>query len=358
MEVKNGGVWDLNGTTVDLGGTGSTASVAESGNARFANGQLTAIRDLNAPSQENPANLGVEISSGENLGATEITRGHTVQQAPNNNESIERFYDIAPANNNGLGATLTIIYHDAELNGLSESALEFFRSTDGGRTWSEEGQDSRDTNANTVTLSNVDALSRWTLGSENSPLPVELAAFDAQADGEAVRLTWRTVSETNNAGFHVQRRHDGSPSWTELDFVDGHGTTTEPKTYAFRDSGIPYEADSLKYRLKQVNQDGASAYSDPVTVALHVPEELVLHGNSPNPFHRQTTVRYELPQSGSVQLTVFNALGQRVATLVDGEQRAGRHGVSFTPRDLPSGVYFVRVSAAGKTQTRKMTVLR
>lgn len=357
IELENGGVWDLKGTTVDLGGTGSTASIAEIGGGRFTGGELTVTRDLNAPSQATPANLGAEISSGENLGATTVTRGHAAQTG-SGNQSIERFYDIAPTNNSGLGATLTIIYHDAELNGLSEGALEFFRSTDGGSTWSEEGQDGRDANANTVTLNNVDALSRWTLGSENSPLPVELTAFDAQADGEAVRLTWRTASETHNAGFHVQRRRVGARSWTELDFVDGHGTTTEPKTYSFRDDGIPYEADSLSYRLKQVNQDGTFEHSESVMVALGAPDELTLRGNVPNPFYEQTTIRYELPQSGTVQLAVYNALGQRVATLANGKQEAGRHGVSFTSRDLPSGVYFVRLSADGKTRTQKMTVLR
>src|SRR5690606_39343788 len=63
-------------------------------------------------------------------------------------------------------------------------------------------------------------------------LPVELAAFDATADGSTVRLTWQTRSETNNAGFAVERAVNHSDAanretWVEIGWVDGHGTTHE-----------------------------------------------------------------------------------------------------------------------------------
>lgn len=358
IEMDNGGVWNLNGATVDLGGTGSAASITETGGGRFYNGQLTATRDLSAPSQANPAGLGIEISSGENLGATTVTRGHAVQTAPNSNESIARYYDISPTNNGGLNATLTFNYLDAELNGLSESALEFFRSTDSGSTWSKEGQDGRDANANKVTLSGIDALSRWTLGSENSPLPVELTAFNVQVDGQAVQLSWETVSETNNAGFNVQRTRSGTEGWTKVGFVEGHGTTSELQTYRFEDTSLLYEADSLRYRLKQVDLDGGFEYSPTVEVALGVPDKLALHGNFPNPFTEQTTIHYEVPRSGNVRLAVYDVLGQRVALLANEPQEAGREEITFDARDLSSGVYFVRLTSEGTTRTEKMTIVR
>jgi hypothetical protein len=358
LTVENGGVWDLRGATVDLGGTGSAASIAEAGGGRFTGGPLTATRDLNSPSQANPGGLGLVISSSQNLGATTVTRGHAIQTAPNGNESIARYYDVAPTNNGGLGATLTFNYRDAELNGLSESNLELFRSTDGGSTWTERGQDDRDATANTVTLNGVDQLSRWTLGSENSPLPVELARFDAQVDHESVHLVWRTASETNNAGFHIQRQRPAKKAWTAVGFVEGHGTTSEPQTYRFKDANLPYAADSLVYRLRQVDLDGAFEYSPTVDVALAAPEKLALRGNFPNPFTDQTTIRYELPQRGRVELAVYNVLGQRIATLAEGRKEAGRHEATFAARNLPSGVYVVRLSSEGTTRTQKMTVVR
>jgi hypothetical protein len=357
LALPNGGVWKLHGATVHLGGTGHTASIAETGGARFSGGMLTATRDLNTPSQANPAGLGIVISSGENLGATTITRGHAIQTGPNGNQSIARYFDLAPTNNSGLGATLTFHYNDDELNGLAETALEFFRSTDGGASWSERGHDGRDAGANTVTLSGVDALSQWTLGSEHSPLPVELTRFEAAVGDGAVQLAWRTASETNNAGFHVQRRRSGS-EWTRVGFVEGHGTTAEPQTYAFDDTGLPYAADSLHYRLRQVDLDGASHYSASVEVAIAAPKELALRGNYPNPFARQTTIRYEVPENGNVQLAVYDMLGRRVEMLADEYQKAGRKEVTFTARDLSSGIYFVRLTAGNMTQMRKITVVR
>jgi hypothetical protein len=85
---------------------------------------------------------------------------------------------------------------------------------------------------------------------------------------------------------------------------------------------------------------------------------LVLHGNYPNPFRGQTLIRYELPQPGFVRMEVFNTLGQRVARLVEQNQPAGHNEVAFETHDLPSGVYFVRMEASGRSLLRQMTVVR
>lgn len=172
--VQNGGVVDLEGGTMDFGGAGATARLDERGTGRVTGGQLTATRVLDQPSGADPAGLGAQISASVDLGEVAVTRGHAVQTG-GGNESIERFYDISPSkNNSGLSATLTHSYADAELNGLDESKLELFKSTDGGQTWSEEGFDSRDATANTVTLGGIESLNRWTLGSEASSLAKNL----------------------------------------------------------------------------------------------------------------------------------------------------------------------------------------
>ena len=75
-----------------------------------------------------------------------------------------------------------------------------------------------------------------------------------------MRLTWTTATETGNAGFRVQRKAGGANdgSWTTVGSVEGKGTTTEPTSYQYVDEGLPYEADRLTYRLKQVDTDGSS----------------------------------------------------------------------------------------------------
>lgn len=176
IEVKNGGVWDLKGTRADLGAAESTASIAERGGGRFTGGELTATRILNSPSDADPAGLRIEISASEDLGEVAITRGHRVQTLQNGNESIGRFYEVNPSQNNrGLDAELAFSYSDAELGGLSESNLELFKSTDGGDTWNEKGFASRDPQANTVSVSGVESLSRWTLGIGRRSVRLDLA---------------------------------------------------------------------------------------------------------------------------------------------------------------------------------------
>jgi hypothetical protein len=83
-----------------------------------------------------------------------------------------------------------------------------------------------------------------------------------------------------------------------------------------------------------------------------------LEQNYPNPFNPSTTIRYALPHRSQVTLTVFNTLGQQVATLVAGEVDAGFHEVTFDASGLASGVYFYRLHAGGYTQIRKMLLVR
>lgn len=380
LRMSNGGVWHLGGTTVDLGGPGSSAQVAETGGSRFTGGELTATRALNSPSSVDVAGLGAAISASVDLGKVTVTRGHVRHTLPGHNASIKRFYDLSPSKNNrGLSATLTFHYADAELGDLSESALELFKSNGRSTTWRPRGADSRDPVANTVTLRRIRSLSRWTLGASKRAAagpPVDspeggsaagrlkLASLEAgvNEDGD-VNLIWRPTSRTQdaknqNAGFEVQRKHPGAALWTEIGFVEEASTTGESQTYRFTDEDLPYGVERFTYRLRKVDLDGSVAYSEAVEAPLAVPDRLVLRENFPNPFTEQTTIRYELPESAEVHLSVYNALGQRVTTLVRGKQQAGRHEITFEAHALPSGVYFVRLTSEGTTRTRKLTVVR
>ena len=360
ITVENGSTWDLNGATVDLGGTSTTASISETGGGRFANGQLTATRALSSPSSADPAGLGLQITAAADLGDVTVTRGHTVQDAPNNNEGIARYYDVSPSqNNSGLSAELTLAYNDAELNGLSESKLEFFKSEDSGNNWGEEGVDSRDATANTATLGGIESLSRWTLGSEDQPLPVELAAFEGTTTKSGVTLTWQTTAETNNAGFEIERSGGEGDGWTQVGFVESKasgGTTSQSQSYRFDDSGLPYAADTLEYRLRQVDVDGSGSVSEPIRVG-RTANEVELLGTHPNPARSRATVRFAVPKTQKVTLRLFDLMGRRVRTLAQGPQE-GRTEMRVGLSGLPSGIYFLRLQAGGTTKTQKMTVVR
>jgi len=95
-----------------------------------------------------------------------------------------------------------------------------------------------------------------------------------------------------------------------------------------------------------------------VAEEIGIPHEFSLAQNHPNPFNPSTTIRYGLPQRSYVVITIFNTLGQEVATLFPGEKEAGYHEVKFDASGLSSGVYLYRLQAGNFVQTRKLGLVR
>ena len=94
-----------------------------------------------------------------------------------------------------------------------------------------------------------------------------------------------------------------------------------------------------------------------------VPQRFVLQQNYPNPFNGATVIPYALPQSGPIELAVYNLAGQKVVVLEKGVLQAGAHVVSWDGRDnqgraLASGIYFYRLLAGEQKKTRKLLLLR
>jgi hypothetical protein len=105
-----------------------------------------------------------------------------------------------------------------------------------------------------------------------------------------------------------------------------------------------------------VNENGSVTTSNEVSEEL--PKTLRLEQNFPNPFNPVTVISYALPASGEVRLEVFNMLGQKVATLVNGVQSAGTHQLQFNAAKLSSGIYFYRLTSGTQTVVRRMTLVK
>jgi len=89
-----------------------------------------------------------------------------------------------------------------------------------------------------------------------------------------------------------------------------------------------------------------------------LPETYTLEQNYPNPFNPATTINFALTKASNVKLTVYNILGQQVATLVNGQMNAGTHSVQFNAINLASGVYFYRLEAGDFRAHKKMLLLK
>jgi hypothetical protein len=93
------------------------------------------------------------------------------------------------------------------------------------------------------------------------------------------------------------------------------------------------------------------------------PKDMVLYANYPNPFNPSTTIRFDLAQTGAVELSIFDLNGRRIASLIDGPLVAGSHQISWNGRDasgiaVASGIYIYRLQSMDNVMSRKLTLLR
>jgi len=235
------------------------------------------------------------------------------------------------------------------------------RTTNGGTTWNEQLSG---TAQNLYSVSFTDTNNGTAVGqgghilrTTNGGVPVELTSFTATANGKEVILNWSTATETNNQGFEIQRKLNNY-IWNRIGFVEGHGTTTEPKVYLYVNNVNNITAASLVYRLKQLDFDGSYEYSNEVLVELSVPKEFTLEQNYPNPFNPTTTIKYSIPKTSLTKLVVYDLLGREIETLVSGVKLPDNYEVEFEASGLSTGVYFYQLQAGDYVETKKMIMLK
>jgi hypothetical protein len=89
-----------------------------------------------------------------------------------------------------------------------------------------------------------------------------------------------------------------------------------------------------------------------------IPKHFELVGNYPNPFNPNTRIVFDVPKSADVRITVFDVLGREVATLINKKLAPGKYEVDFNGTNLPSGIYFYRLTSANYSQTKKMALVK
>ena len=187
-------------------------------------------------------------------------------------------------------------------------------------------------------------------------LPVELTLFTGKWDGTNVNLNWQTASELNNYGFEIEKRTELSDNWFTIGFKHGNGTRQTPSYYSFSDTKINSPG-VYYYRLKQIDNNGNYEYSSVVEMNLNPASGFALEQNYPNPFNPSTTIRFSIPQTSNVKLSVYNVVGQEISVLINGNIEAGSHEATFNTVNLSSGVYLYKLQYEGLTLMKKMLFL-
>jgi Secretion system C-terminal sorting domain len=339
------GLLDLNGFDADLGTTGSLNGEQESSHIVGANGGAVVFTAmLNAPAAVNPGNLGVLISSAQNLGNTVIRRGHQ-QQGPG---SLLRYYDIAPSNNTALNATLRLYYLDAELNGLDENSLMIWEKPVA-QPWRNIGEDSRDLVANYVEQTGIAAFDSFTLTTASAPLPVLFDQFDAQCHGNSVVLNWSTAKEENSHYFSVERSSDAGP-WAALGTVPAAGNSSLETAYSFVDNS-PTGNDY--YRIGEYDLDGKVQYTKVLSTDCNSPEAFSIW---PNPVSDRLTISITAAAGEDAIIKLFDGKGALVR-LQQSHLLRGSNLLGIDVKGLAAGLYYTAIIVKGR-QLKLMKVIK
>ncbi|MEO5681823.1 MAG: T9SS type A sorting domain-containing protein [Chitinophagaceae bacterium] len=303
------GFIELNNNYINLQNTGKLINENENSRITGVNGgTVIAYTALHFPNAANPGNLGAIITAPiGDMGNTVIKRGHISKNAVDaGGKSINRYFEIEPASNIDLDATIKFTYFDAELNGISESGLSMYTTTDG-LSFNNINATTRDANANYVTKNGIGKFAIYTLSSPpGAALPVKLVSFNATCKGNFIQLNWKTASEQNSDRFDIQRSANGI-AWETIGFLKSAGNSKNILSYQYDDKTL--NVASAFYRLAQYDLDGKIVYSNVAKAGCGVSTEFKI---MPNPVADVAKVIIGATTNGKGTLLVFNAAGQQV----------------------------------------------
>ncbi|WP_157975920.1 T9SS type A sorting domain-containing protein [Lewinella sp. IMCC34191] len=180
-------------------------------------------------------------------------------------------------------------------------------------------------------------------------LPVELMTFTGAFRRDRVALSWETATETDNSHFIVERSTNGF-TFSAIGEVEGQGSSSVNVLYSYEDA--KYTQGQNYYRLRQVDYDGSESVSNVITVQVEGAATALKI--APNPVAAGQASQIVLPDnfSNMVAVEVFTADGQRVVN----RSYEATAKVELPTQDLPTGMYFVRLSDGATSVTDRLIV--
>ncbi|MBN1479938.1 T9SS type A sorting domain-containing protein [candidate division KSB1 bacterium] len=323
--------------------------VADTGSAESTSGSLTSMPPA-APALLSPANGETEVVSSElTWNATTHAASYHIQV------STESYFSSTIADESGLTETTYTV------SGLSGDVTYY---------WHVDATNVAGTGSYSET---------WNF-TTHSAILVTLSLFTAEAVDAGVLVKWITESEINVVGFILERSTplEARNSWQIIasyqthDALKSRGDMSSQTDYKFTDTKIEC-GNTYQYRLSQVNTDGhvhiqkiiqidVPMISSTGSASTNQKKTTALDPPLPNPFNPQTTISYRLSKAGHVDMSVYDLMGRKVRTLVNGFQSPGRHTTCWRGEDdsghqMASGIYLIVLNAGAIVQKQKVILV-
>lgn len=350
---------DLNGRNVDLGTTGVlsenradnhlvTDNTATDESTAGGGILFSGVTVGTATTEIRGTGLYLQRTAGSDYTVSVLRRHYKGALASRGGHGIERIYAIT-GNPTGTNTTMRIYYATDEIAGAGNEANFVLYRWQLATQWKQANDTGSGFANGTNSLSpryvegtGINAFSSWTVGSSLTPLPITLLGLTGErvAGGqgltEEVRLKWATSSEINNKGFEVEMSENGR-DYAKIAFVEGKGNSTTIQSY----SHTTLQPNDSYYRLKQIDFDGKYSYSPIVFVegvdALKV---------------------YPNPNKGAFTISVGKDKLDSPARLLNAQGKEVWRGMQteVSTKDLPTGMYFLQTTVAGKAKVTKVVI--
>ena len=184
---------------------------------------------------------------------------------------------------------------------------------------------------------------RITSSASEAVLHIENGSVNLNADGfiGAIQMTL-----SHEAGFSIEL--------TDKAMVADYRTNGNSTTLII----VAPESDELFTASGSFNVEEVIAANENSQVTVMMPTELTLSKAYPNPFNPSTSMNIFVPADGAVNLSVYNVMGQEVATLHSGNMSAGNHSVTWNASNMTSGMYFVRAESQAGVAVQKVMLMK
>ncbi len=174
---------------------------------------------------------------------------------------------------------------------------------------------------------------------------------------------WVKKANGGTGALSVEVSNDGGFNWTNLAQPSFSGNTYKNYSYSlknYKQNNVvlrigAYSPYGDTYLIDDIEIADSTGYTGVEDLAGITPDNFELSQNYPNPFNPSTTIRYALPSESKVTITIFNLLGQEVASLVNDVKSSGYHEVIFKASDLSSGVYLYKISAISTIDSKEFS---